>query len=501
MALFLPFAARPMFTLRAIPPLILVPALLSWAVAAPPAPGKRADRARELSALMERARAQHTAAPIDEYLKRTAAERDPVLYKTGIGALLKQKVPMTRAQRRELVRLIREPGRGLLPQRLPVPRKGPIEVRYSVGAQFFDEEVQLLANEGFNVTDGPDGLNAQRGRVHVVIRSGHDKVLRDLKDPKVHLVIYSGHSELGGVVERGLQQADLGEMRGTKLVAMLSCNGTQTLPLLAARLPKAHLLSTLGYSHSGPDREVIKALLSGLDKRRSYAQIRQGLLRNGVENNYLFPDRVAHLEHVDYDGNGRLDAPQWQGGGVALAALGRRERAAAQRMLSGVHYVRTMNTYYSEEERSAVFTRAQASVPVVPVGIEPGDGKSVVHVRERNDSGKRSFEVALDEHFAKAPKELVGAATVFELELALQRSLLEGQGAESGERQRLRALAFTGDYIRRMFPAARGEKALARLGKLKGFPASVTLWRMPSGVHDLSEFSLDRLGQALGMSQ
>ncbi len=271
---------------------------------------KSIDRARALSSLIDRTRRASSAVPMDEYLRRTAAEKDPRLYKLALGTLLSQKIPLTATQRRQAVNLIRDPGRGLLPRRLPLPRKGPIEVRYFVGSDFFDEEVQALANQGFNVTDGADGLEARRGRLHVVVRQGSDQVLRDLKDRRVHAVIYSGHSNLGGVVERGLQQPNLGEEHGAKLVVMLSCKGIQTLPLLAARLPKAHLLTTINYSYAAADQAVTRTVLDGLEGRWSYAEMRRQVRKIPGGGNYLFPDRTALLQHSDYDRNGVLDSDQ-----------------------------------------------------------------------------------------------------------------------------------------------------------------------------------------------
>ena len=89
---------------------------------------------------------------------------------------------------------------------------------------------------------------------------------------------------------------------------------------------------------------------------------------------------------------------------------------------------------------------------------------------------------------ATAPKALVGASTVFELQLHMQKTLL----GKSDQRSRVRALAFAGEYLKRMYPGKKGEKALGRLTKRYGFP-SLRLYDMPSGVHGLAESSIDRL--------
>jgi len=82
----------------------------------------------------------------------------------------------------------------------------------------------------------------------------------------------------------------------------------------------------------------------------------------------------------------------------------------------------------------------------------------------------------------------VGASTVYELQLHMQKSLL----GRSDQRSKVRALAFAGEYLKRMFPGKKGEKALGKLTRRYGFP-SLRMWDMPSGVHGLSEKSIDRL--------
>ena len=449
---------------------------------------KRHVRGATLSRLLNNARLSRSPVPMDRYLRLTAAEKDPLLYKFALGAVLKKKAPMTRLQKKEFRRLVSDPGRGLLPKRLPLPRKGPIEVRYFVGSEFFAEEVRLLSKQGFTVTNHPQGREATRGRVHVLVRKGSKEVFRDLKDSKVHAVIYSGHSNLGGVVERGLRQKNLGLGRGAKLVALLQCSGTQTLPLLASRMPRAQIVATFNSSYPSADQSVIKTLLNGLEGRWTYAKMQAQVRRQYHGSNYLFPNQIELLKHTDFDKNGMLDAAQYKAKIPSFSALDRKSMKGAQRLVSGVHYLRTMNPYYASEERSAVFSRFHADSPVIPAGVVKGDGKSTLHIKNTKIRGVRAFKVALDAKMATAPKALVGASTVYELQLHMQKTLL----GKSDGRSRVRALAFAGEYLTRMYPGKKGEKALGRLTRRYGFP-SLRLWEMPSGVHGLSESSIDRL--------
>ena len=477
--------------MRKITPVIVLTSLLFVSLTAMAGPAripKRPVRGATLSRLLTSAHRTRSSAYMDRYLKLTAREKDPLLYKFALGAVLKKKPTMTAPQQKVFKRLLSDPGRGLLPKRPLIPRKGPIEVRYFVGPEFFKEEVGLLSKQGFKVKDHAQGKEATRGRVHVLVRKGSNEVFRDLKDSKVHAVIYSGHSNLGGVVERGLKQANLGLGRGAKLVALLQCSGTQTLPLLATRMPRAQIVTTFNSSYPSADQAVIKTLFNGLEGRWTYAKMESTVRKQYHGSNYLFPNQVEQLKHTDFDKNGMLDGAQFATKGPKFSGLTPRAMKGAQRLVSGVHYLRTMNPYYAAEERSAVFSRSHADSPVIASGVVKGNGKSALHITDTRIHGARAFKVALDAKMATAPKALVGASTVYELQLHMQKTLL----GKSDQRSRVRALAFAGEYLQRMYPGEKGEKALGRLTKRYGF-RSLRLNDMPRGVHGLSESSIDRL--------
>src|SRR5689334_9906418 len=110
---------------RTAPLAALVLCLLSRPSGAAPAHlAPRAERAQALAALLDKARTEHTTAPVSDYLERLKVERDPLLHKFGVAALLRQKTPMTGAQKRYLIALARQPGRGLLPERPLLPKTG-----------------------------------------------------------------------------------------------------------------------------------------------------------------------------------------------------------------------------------------------------------------------------------------------------------------------------------------------------------------------------------------
>jgi hypothetical protein len=468
---------------------------LSLAGAAPRQIAPISGRSSEIATLIEQARSTRSSAPIDTVLERLQRESDPSVFKYATADLLRRATPMTRPQKKRLLSLVRDPSKSFLPRRLPLPETGPIEVRYYSGFEFFRAEVNLLAQHGFTLTEANREATATRGRLHVIVRHepSDGDVFRDLTDPAVHAVIYSGHSELGGVVERGLQQPGIDRQVGHKLVAMMQCKGIQTLSMLEAHLPSAHHVTTIGYSNAPDDQTVIHGILDGLEHGDTYAQIRQRV--RSVGSNYLFPDRIATLQYQDFDRNGELDGHQLARG-AAMELYSDKQRGALERLVSGVHYLRSMNAYYAEEERSAVFTREQSKVPIVPVGLARQAGpdvRQVTQIRETKINGQRGFEVALDPRYANVQKELVAVAAVYELQLKLQSALL----GKNDERAKLRALGFAGEYLQRMYGASvgrEGQRALVKLAALKGLPHGINMGRMPDNVHELSETWLDHLG-------
>ena len=252
---------------------------------------------------------------------------------------------------------------------------------------------------------------------------------------------------------------------------------------------RAQIVSTLSYSHPRADQAVIKTLLNGLEGRWTYNKMRSEVRQLREGSNYLFPNQLELLKHTDFDKNGMLDGSQFAAAkSPRFSGLHPKAMKGAQRLVSGVHYLRSMNPYYAEEERSAVFSLTQAKSPVIPAGVVNGDGKSALHIKNTRLRGAPAFKVALDAKMARAPKAFVGAATVFELQLHMQKTLL----GKSDQRSRVRSLAFAGEYLQRMYPGKKGEKALQRLTKRYNFP-SLRLWDMPSGVHGLSESAIDRL--------
>ena len=172
--------------------------------------------------------------------------------------------------------------------------------------------------------------------------------------------------------------------------------------------------------------------------------------------------------------------------------LPRKQRKVAKSLMSGVHFLRTMNPYYVEKTPGAVFNSRQAKIPVVSKGISTSDGASVTKIKDLRVKGQRRFEISVNKSFKTAPRHFVGAASVFELQMHLQKNL----AGKNDKRAKVRALAFTGEYLG-LIPKNRtqAQKALNRVTKMNGLP-QLNMYQVQnaiSGDHVIGEKQVDKL--------
>jgi hypothetical protein len=425
-------------------------------------------QAAEISRLVRASMAQSAASesgPVAELIQRAKKEPEPALQKIAVSSLLRNKLPLMRSQKKEILRLVRDPVTGLLPKTLPIPRTGTIEVRHYSMSEFVAADLAQLERLGFELKKTPKGTEARLGRIHVLVRETGDNVLRDLADPDVHVIMYNGHSQLGGVVEQGLAQAGLQPPAQRKLVALFQCTGTQTLPLLKAMAPMADVITSNTPLYVTEGSKFVGELYQAIEKDEGYQRIRRRFDKvASAWGRLVLPNQTVTLKHMDFDGNGKLDVHQRPG---QIEILDPTERRSAEHLMSGVHFLRTVNSFVVEETPGAVFDHAQGNVQLRAMGLVAGDGRSVTHITERGRGEQRRFEVGLDAKFKDAPPLFVGAATVFELQLHLQKALL----GRADAREKMRALAFAAKYLE-VIPrlSADAQDALDRLTALAGLP-------------------------------
>lgn len=473
---------------------------LSLAEARPPMRTKAA-RAAEISGMMRLAMHQRTPmarGPVSRLIARAHRERDPALHKMAVMSLLKTKMPLLRDQKKAILKMVRSPTRGLLPKAPPMPKKGPIEVRHYSMSGFMDTDLKRMEQAGFKVKKTSNGAEATRGRVHVLVRQTHKDILRDLHDSKVNMIVYNGHSQIGGTVEQALLAPSMKQPRGRKLIALFQCVGTQTLPLLKTRAPMADVITSNVPLYVAETPGLMRSLYDGIDKKENYHQLRRRMDKaSWGKGRLVFPNQMASLQHTDFDMNGTLDAIQKAG---TIQVLNRKERRVAKSLMSGVHYLRTMNPYYAEKTPGAVFKLNQAKIPVVSRGISPAGGagvaKSVTHIVDRKVNNQRRFEVSVNPQYKTAPRHFVGASAVFELQMHLQKTL----AGKNDQRAKVRALAFTGEYLE-LIPRnqKKAQQALNRVTKMNGLP-QLDFWAVKNAIrgdHVIGEKQVDRLQQVV----
>ncbi len=454
---------------------------------------KKADRASALNSQVLDAMAQKQAASqgaVSRLISSAQRERDPHLHKLAVMALLKNKMPLQRDQKRMILQMVRDPSRGLLPKAPPLPKTGTIEVRHYAMSGFMQPDLAQLKAAGFQVKEVPGGAEAVKGRFHVVVRETHQNILRDLHDTKVHLVVYNGHSQIGGTVEQALLQESMKQPRGRKLISLFQCVGTQTLPLLKGRAPNMDVVTSNAPLYVRETPNLMRALYEGLEQGDGYHRLRRRMEKVASgKGRLVFPNQTASLRHTDFDLNGVLDMYQPPGG---IQVMTRKEQQAAKSLLSGVHFLRTMNPYYVEQTPGAVFTASQVKIPVVAAGLSHGAGGQVTQIKEVQANGERRFEVALNPNFSHEPRHVVGAAAVFELQMHLQKTLAR----KDDPRAKTRALAFVGEYLE-LIPLKRSQAqtALDRVTALHGMP-KLSMWEVSSAIagdHVIGEKAVAKL--------
>lgn len=414
--------------------------------------------------------AKRTAAT-SALLKFARAEPNPALKKYAVGALLKHGKALPKGQRRQLPSLKRQ----AFPVKPVIPKKGPVEVRHFVGDEFFKGEVAGYRREGFKVTSDGYSATATRGRLRVKVYKGDSQIFRHMGDKNVNAVIYSGHSDIGGINELSLRGAP--KQKGDKLLVLLQCAGQQTMPLVGSRYSRAHLLTTKSSSYASADWNIIRSLMNGLERGGSYKDMRRDARsRQGIKN-YIYPDSLRSSKHWDMDRDGRADFSR----NKARPADGRfnvadgRSKAPAHKLMSAVRFLNSRLHYYAADTPNARLTTGQAEGRLYSGGIASQSryakgkhARQVTQITTRKAGGRKVYEVKLDPRFKRAPKPLVAAASIYEMNNHLTAGTRRGKVPEKDQ---LRGLLFASDYLYRLTPSySQSDKALGKLMRMKKLP-------------------------------
>lgn len=467
-----------------------------------PRPGKRdkvvlrrgrADALSRALALVSSQNASERRAATDALIAFAGAEPARALEMFVVAALTRLERSLTQAQ----VARFAAARQRVFPLAPPTPRTGNLVVRQYVGDEFFKGQVASYRRAGYALSGVTDTVAlAKRGRIVVKLSRGDKDIFREMADPAVHVVMFSGHSDIGGVVEQALGTAPA--QRGQKLVVLLQCVGTQTLPMVAVKYEEAHVLTTHTPSYDDLDQNLTLALMESLHSNETYAQLRTRARRGGAITNYVFPDDPTEAASWDLDRDGRLDLAAGQLWDRTFNVADLRTKPAGHTLLSAVGYINSAHRYYAEDTPGAVFKERDALDRYAPAGIGGTATSGVTVFQPRQVAGKSVFAVALDPRYAGLSRNVLASAILYDVHLHLVRAV-RGQVTE---RDHLRALFFVGDYLYRLVAYSdEADTAMRAFTRLKGLPVlsypevEAIIFLDPS--NSATDAQLDALGRLL----
>lgn len=434
---------------------------------------RRGVRAEAFNSLLSMARAPRKTntsrgAAMGALLRFAAAEPNAALQKYAVGSLLRNRKLIPKTQRRQLAALRRQ----AFPTRPAIPKKGTVEVRHFAGDEFFRSEVAGYRRQGFKVTTEGTTAVATRGRLRVKVYKGDARIFRHMNDKKVHVVLFSGHSDVGGVNELSLAGAP--RQKGDKLVVLLQCIGTQTMPMVSSRYSKAHVLTTKRSSYASADWNIIRSLMDGLQRGDSYRQIRKRARGRGDVSNYLFPDSLRSRKFWDMDRDGRVDFNRGRLADQRFNVPDGRKRAPGHKLMSAVRYLNSTLGYYAADTPNAVLKPGQVKGRLFSGGVAnasrvaPGKrSRKVTQIKTRKVGRRKVYEVKLDPRYKRSSKAFVAASAIFEMSTHLTR---KAHGSTT-LRDKARGMLFAGDYLLRLNDSwKKADCALNRMCKMKGLP-------------------------------
>lgn len=465
-----------------------------------PATGKRdtgvlrRGRADALSRALDLAQSAQAAirhAATDALITFATTEPSRALQMFAVAALTRLERSLTQAQAAAFAGVR---GR-VFPLAPPTPASGNLFVRQYVGDEFFRGQVASYRRAGYAISSATQtAAVAKRGRITIKLTRGDHDIFHEMANPAVHVVIYSGHSDIGGVVEQALRLAPA--QKGNKLVVMLQCVGTQTLPMVAVKYEQAHVLTTRNPSYDDLDQNLVLGLMEGLHAGETYAQIRTRARRGAAITNYVFPDDVTQAASWDLDRDGRLDLAAGQMWDRSFDVADLRRRPAGHTLLSAVGYINSAHRYYAEDTPNAAFKERDALDRYAPSGIQGTARSGVTLIKRRQVAGKSLFETSLDPRFAGLNHYVLASAILYDIHVHLC-------GATRGTitpRDHLRALFFVGDYLYRLVPYSdEADLAMKAFTKMKGLPVlsypEVEAIIFLDPAHSATDAQLDALGR------
>ena len=399
------------------------------------------------------------------------------------------------------------------------------KVDYFVGHGFWQEELDAYAARGFTRTDNADGTVSMKRRyekeralndgttekyvtdVELVMHNGPSGMFENMGDPSVKAVAYSGHANYGREVPSHLAGAP--GMAGAKAFFSLQCGGKGVHNALLEKFPDLQVVSSKNSSYGYQDRATLLNTLEGIAGRLPWSQIStQNASRNS--DNYYFPsDTLISRRAQDRDGDGRADAwdrvltvnPFHPQADIDAQLTARAPEQAPEaldgRALTGATIRFWRMAGYNQ------WAQGLKDQGVLGAGFYAGKKTDPLFKFEdvRGEDGAKVVKVQVNQHYAHASEEVLGAALHYELgrRAAEQGGLAASDAKAAGLLMAAKALDIDTSY--------HDEDAWKALLKFAGLPETVSYQDAMHANHEDEHFSaggartLETFKQALAAKQ
>lgn len=314
-----------------------------------------------------------------------------------------------------------------------------LKLEYYVGDGFWEEELSAYVAKGFTRTDNADGTVSLKKHfekerqlndgttqkfvtdVELVMHNGPHGMFERMNDPGVAGVVYSGHANYGREVPSHLGSAP--EMNGAKAFWSLQCGGKGVHNALLEKFPDLQVVSSKNSSYGYQDRATLLGSLEGIAARLPWSQISTQNANHNSDNYYFPTDTLISRRSTDGDRDGRADAwdrvlnvnPFHPQADIEAQLTPRNpERGLAEldgRALTGAVLRFWRMAGYNQW---ADHLKDQG---VVGGGFFAGKRTDPLFKfdKVRGEDGREVVKVQVNQHYAHASEEVLGAALHYEL--------------------------------------------------------------------------------------
>ena len=382
-----------------------------------------------------------------------------------------------------------------------------LKLEYYVGDGFWEEEVNAYVSKGFEKTENADGTVTLKKKmekerqlndgtvqkfvtdVELHMHNGPHEMFDKVNDPSVAGIVYSGHANYGREVPSHLAGAP--EMNGAKAFFSLQCGGKGVHNALLEKFPDLQVVSSKNSSYGYQDRATLMNSLEGIAARLPWSQISTQNARSNSDNYYFPTDTLIARRSTDGDRDGRADA--WD---RVLNVNPFHPQADIEAQLTARKPDKSIDQLDGKGLSGAVFrfwrmagynqwAEHLKDQGVVGGGYYAGKQRDPLFKFDtvRGEDGRDVVKVSLNQHYAHASEEVLGAALHYELgkQEALKAGLPEKDARAAGLLMAAKALDIDTSY--------NDEDAWKALLKFNNLPPTVSLGDAMHANHEDETYS------------